>query len=81
MRVNDAPVLMIFPAEMFGGKGKLVVALQAYGCEIIDIQTGLKPISFARLGLSMSLSTVLANTLKRFYHGDDHGKKSGTGRS
>lgn len=72
---------MIIPSEVIGGQGKLVVALQTYGCEIIDIQTGLKPISFARVGLSMSLSAQLARQLNRLYHGDNHGTKNGTGRS
>lgn len=69
-RVGKAPMLMLVPTEVFGGRGKLMVSLQAHGCEILDINTDLKLISFLRVGLNSKLSNLLAQQLKRIYHGD-----------
>lgn len=43
----------------------LLVAMPPYGAELIDLRVDLKPIVFVRVGLSVSLSTALVNSLKR----------------
>lgn len=60
---------MLIPSERLGGSGKLVLALQGHGCEIVDVAAGLKPISFFRLGLGMSLALALTKALKRTLNG------------
>jgi hypothetical protein len=74
-RVKDSPLLILAPSELFGGvSGKLVVMLQAYGSEIIDITHPLKQLYFVRLGLTASLASALADALNEIFHGGkDHG--------
>lgn len=68
-RLTGNPLLALVPSECFGGKpGWLFASLQAHGSELICIATGLKAISFYRLGMNFRLSSALAEALKRIYH-------------
>jgi hypothetical protein len=65
-RVHD-PVLMIAPASLYGISGaKLVVSLQGFGCEIMEIGK-LSPNLFFRVGLSAKASTLLIRELNQLY--------------
>jgi hypothetical protein len=78
-RVKNSPILLLAPLELFGGaSGKLVCSLQAYGCEIIDMNVTIQAMSFSRLGLTATLAAALAEALNEVLHGDYHGNNTNT---
>ena len=64
-------ILVICPLRALGYNVKgFLVAMPPYGAEIVDSETDLKGITFARLGLSFSLASALADALhKGGFHG------------
>lgn len=67
-RLVGNPLLALVPSECFGGKpGWLFASLQAHGSELISIATGLKAMSFYRLGMNFRLSSALAEALQHLY--------------
>jgi len=58
------PMLLLTPMSVYGPPSKfLVVALQTYGCEVIDTSQPFRPIMFYRLGLRMAMATALSQQL------------------
>lgn len=63
-RVKGEPLLFLTPASCFGGDSdKLVVSLQAHGCEVLDVSEKLQSIAIHRVGLNISLCRQLADAL------------------
>ena len=63
------PVLFLTPVTVFGRPSpSLVVSLQAWGCEVIDTRSEIKAMPFLRLGISITLSKVLASELNLVFN-------------
>lgn len=60
----EKPLLFLTPLTAYGPiSTKLMVSLQTYGCEVVDTLEKIKPATFYRMGLSMKLSSVIADEL------------------
>ncbi len=70
----EKPLLFLTPITGFGAPStKLMVALQTYGCELIDTLEQVKPSAFYRMGLNMKLASLLAEELNLvFTKGEVH---------
>lgn len=71
----EKPMLFLTPITVYGQLStKLMVALQTYGCEVIDTRETIKPAAFFRMGMNGKLAAVLAEELNLvFRKGDSHG--------
>lgn len=65
-------VLTLFPYTGDGcPAGYLLAAMPPYGAELIDPRVDLKPSVFARLGLSFSLASAIADALQQTLFGEN----------
>lgn len=63
-RIESSPRLFLIPSQAVGdGAGMLMVAFEAYGCEVLKVPEGITPTSLNRVGLNMLLSIALAEAL------------------
>lgn len=67
--------LIFTPVSLLGVKGdtRVLVSMPAYGSELIDTATRVKPMAFYGLGIAAKLSTALADAFNRVFRGEGNG--------
>lgn len=71
----EKPLLFLTPISAYGRVStQLMVALQTFGCEVVDTLETIKPAVFMRMGIGSKLSVQIAGELNQvFKKGARHG--------
>jgi hypothetical protein len=67
-RVTELPLLFLTPETVYRGiSPRLVVSLEAHGCEIIDTRQPIKALHLSRVGMSYKVAQQLAMALNKVF--------------